>query len=155
MPLWIDIGSLASALKQLFASILWFFQPENISFICIWKCHVGLLPMTFLLLSRQETGIVLYMAYFLQTHIYYFYYFIIFILKKESYLSIFQSSELKAEQCHTRMWIRPTDSFASSAWRLFASLNFFLSRGQMSHRVWLCDHQNVWKSTDFLYDIRD
>lgn len=93
--------------------------------------------MIVLLLSWQETGIVLYLAYFLQTHIYHFYYFIIiiFVLKKKSYLSVFQSSGLKVELCHIRMCIRPTDSFASSAWSLFASLNFFLSRGQMSHGV--------------------
>lgn len=78
-----------------------------------------------------------------------------FCIKKKSYLSVFQSSGLKVELCHIRMCIRPTDSFASSAWSLFASLNFFLSRGQMSHGVWLCDHQNIWKSTDFLYDIWD
>lgn len=91
MPLWIYITSLAIALYELFSSILWYFQPEHIFFICIWKCHVGLVPMTVLLLNWQETGIVLgfFMAYFVQTCIYYFYYFIIifFVLKKSYLLS--------------------------------------------------------------------
>lgn len=58
-PMWIDIGHWQLLSENLFSSILWWFQPEHISFICLWKCHIGLdlypwLLSCYLVGTRQE-----------------------------------------------------------------------------------------------------